>query len=429
MDKEFVIKSEKGYLICHNNNDFTVEHNGSWSNSINRALKYSSVRTATDDIRGFKQKGSRPKFLSIVCLENNTIIPKWQRNAAMTKEEHAIFMPDKAKALLEDEPPDKETNTRAEHERHRNKCIREFPWGMFEVKPKRINLKTIEAEMDRNLFGLENAKRQVLRYIAAYNENPNAQIRPLLLVGAAGTGKSVFGKIIAKAMNKPFKVISMPAIGAAWQFTGTEKGWSNACCGIIVDSIIKEGDLPVFLFDEVDKAARDTYQYTSPQQGLLNLLDDSREKFADVFFEIPVNLKSAFFILTANSLSDCDEYMADRCLKIHVEGYKKPEERRIILTKYILPKLFKEYNLPASKYALSDEIISLILSASTDPNGGLRILQKQTENVLLELIYRKQQTSGSKSMNALLPVEAVKSVLSELYRSKSEKASGMGFGR
>jgi ATP-dependent Lon protease len=195
-----------------------------------------------------------------------------------------------------------------------------------------------------------------------------------------------------------------------------------------VDSIIKAGELPVFLFDEVDKAGRVGWRYTSPQQGLLNLLDDSREKFIDTFFEAPINLSSAFFILTANNLDDCDEYMADRCFVIEVEGYKKPDERRIILRDYILPKLFNDYNMPGTR-RLPGYIIDLILSASTDPNGGLRILQKQAENIVLEMIYRKQRGGGRMTYKQLLPPETVKSILSELYRSKSEKVSGMGFGR
>jgi ATP-dependent Lon protease len=274
------------------------------------------------------------------------------------------------------------------------------------------------------LFGLEKAKKQILRYIAAYNQNPYAQIRPLLLIGPAGVGKTVFGRIIAKVLGKSLKVISMPSISAGWQFTGTEKGWGNACCGIIVESIIKNGELPVFLIDEVDKAAKHSFAYSSPQQGLLNLLDDSRDSFTDVFLEVPINLNNAFFILTANNLYDCDEFMVNRCMKVKIEGYNDPSERRIILADYIIPKLLKEYKLEKSELVLSDEVLDLIVSESSDPNGGLRIMQKQAENVVLEYLYQKHTNE-----NSTLTVETVKKVLHELSKTESELSVRVGFGR
>jgi ATP-dependent Lon protease len=341
--------------------------------------------------------------------------------------EPTVF-PKEAVELLREEKLSKLSNERGEAMRIRNKAIRNFAWDTFAQKSVKIDLEAVEAEMNRHLYGFDKPKRQILRYLAAFNENPEAPIRPLLLIGPAGTGKSVFGKVIAKAINKPLKTISMPAISAGWEFTGTEKSYSSACCGIIIDSIIKAGELPVFLFDEVDKAGNINHHYASPQQGLLNLLDDSREKFTDTFFEVPINLKSAFFVLTANELKECNKYMANRCMIIDIKGYKKPEERRIILTDYILPKLFKEYNLPKSGKLLG-YVIDSILSASSDPNGGLRILQKQAENIILEMIYRRQRDKSLKTKKQLLPPELVKSVLDELYQENPEEPRKIGFGR
>jgi ATP-dependent Lon protease len=132
-----------------------------------------------------------------------------------------------------------------------------------------------------------------------------------------------------------------------------------------------------------------------------------------------------FFILTANDLDLCNEIMLDRCRVICVEGYKDPQDRRIILTEYILPKMFKEYNLSYSGHKLPDEIIDLILEESKDPNGGLRILQKQAENVVMELIYRKQLNGSRKKNNAFISVEMAEEALNELYRGKGK----IGFKR
>lgn len=423
---DYVIKSKIGDSCF-----FWVEEKNSWfpSDDINLAERFSSAHNARRQAEILKEQGEIDRY-SIVCLgmsknicgdRKKNITPK---NNKWTKEDHARFMPPEAKAFLEEDKA-KDTSTRGEHAQYHRKIIRDFPWGAFSVKPQKINLRKVKTEMDKRLYGLESAKHQIEKYIAAYNENPGAQVRPLLLVGPAGVGKTVLGKVVADVMGKPLKFISMPALSAGFELLGNGKAWGTACLGIIAEAILKSGDIPVYLLDEIDKASKAGFQFSTPESALLCLFDDSREKFTDEFFEIALNLSGVFFILTANDLDLCNEIMLDRCRVICVEGYKDPQDRRIILTEYILPKMFKEYNLSYSGHKLPDEIIDLILEESKDPNGGLRILQKQAENVVMELIYRKQLNGSRKKNNAFISVEMAEEALNELYRGKGK----IGFKR
>lgn len=341
----------------------------------------------------------------------------------LTKLEHAAFMSDLAREKLEEPIEDAAANsTRNANQLKRNEAIRNFPWG------ETVNEEAFEADlshvkflMDKELYKLEGAKRQVLRSLAICMRNPNAPLRPLLLIGPAGTGKTSFARVISEAMGRSLKRISMPSLTAAWQFTGTEKSYGTAGCGIIIQSIIDAGEFPVFLFDEVDKADGVGGQYASVQHGLLNLLDDSRSSFRDEFFEIPVDLQNAFFILTANEEVKVNKFVMDRCRVIYIEGYKNIDDRRLILKDFMLPKIYKDYNLTTDEYELTDEVIDLILAESKDENGGLRILQMQAEVVLQEVILRMNMESRENGSFSEMSCEAVKKVLAELSKRDSAK--------
>ena len=337
----------------------------------------------------------------------------------LTRLEHSTYMPDIAKMKLNEPLEDEMINpTRASNQKLRNESIQNFPWGETAKETFEIDLNHVQTLMDKELYKLCDAKRQVLRSLAVSMKNPRAPLRPILLVGPAGTGKTSFAKVISEAMGKPLKRISMPSLSAAWQFTGTEKAYGTAGCGIIIQAIIDSGEFPVFLFDEVDKADGVGGQFASVQHGLLNLLDDTRESFRDEFFEAPVDLRNAFFILTANDKYKVNKFVMDRCRVIYIEGYKNDDDRRLILKDYMIPRIYRDYNLTADEYTVSDETLELILAESKDEDGGLRVLQVQAEAVLQEAILRmKMKETGSLECDVMTP-ESVKSVLAELSKKE-----------
>lgn len=323
------------------------------------------------------------------------------------------YMPQAAKDKLAEKID--ESSPRAKSKQiKRNEAIENFPWMEMGKKSFEVNLMHVKQLMDKELYGLDVAKRQVQRFLAVCKRKPCASLRPLLLIGPPGTGKSSFGKAIADALNKPLKRISMPSIIAGWEFTGSCKYWETAGCGIIVQSIIDAGKCPVFLIDEVDKGSSISGRYASAQHGLLALLDDCRESFMDEFFEVPIDLQNTLFILTANDMENVDRFVLDRCKVINIEGYRDIEDRRIILENYIFPKLYKEYNLASGDYEIPAAAIDLILSEGMDSEGGLRTLQTQAETVLQEAILCMEINQNKGSYDEVLTQEDIGGVLSEM---------------
>lgn len=337
------------------------------------------------------------------------------------------YMPQPAKDKLAEKMD--ESSPRAKNKQiKRNEAIERFPWKKMYDKSFEIDVHRVKQLMDKELYGLKTAKRQILRFLAICKRNPSAPLRPLLLLGPPGTGKTVFSKVIADALEKPLKVISMPSLSVGSQFTGSDKYYETAGCGIIVQSIIDYGDCPVFLLDEVDKAGgENSGRHSAPVHGLLNLLDDSRADFRDEFFEVPIDLQNALFILTANDRSCVNRFVLDRCRVVNIEGYKDIEERRIILEDYILPKLYKSYNLTSDDYEIPATAIDLILAESLDNEGGLRTLQSQAESVLQEAVLCMEFNQNTNSSYEVLTPEDVSQVLSEITQNIDVPNRAIGF--
>jgi hypothetical protein len=296
-----------------------------------------------------------------------------------TKSEHKSFMPEHARRILTANTGDTD-NVKLKRE-----LIENFPWGASYERTF-VDVNAISKTLDENVYGLTKAKRQFLRWVSLYKRAPESPIRPILFIGPQGCGKTMLAEIFAKAVGKHPEFISIPSIEAGWVLSGSNQTWQNANCGKIVQAIVDYNEYPVFIFDEVDKSAVGG-QYASPQSILLNLLDqNTRGKFKDAFFEVPIDLSYAFIVLTANDRSKITPFLLDRCYVIEIEPITDFEHKKHILKEFILPKLYKQYNLAQDEYYPSEEIIDEVIRLCTNKSDSIRQLEQKTEILLQEVI-------------------------------------------
>lgn len=336
---------------------------------------------------------------SISVVENNDIE---YFDRGLSKAEHKSRMDQAARDFLLNEK-----NGDSDNIKLKRNLIEEFPWGArFERIP--INIERVSNVFKEKIYGLEKAKRQFLRWLALYNRTPEVPIRPILFIGPQGCGKTMMGEIFAKAIDKPLEFVSIPSIEAGWVLSGSNQTWRDASCGKIIQSIINFGEYPVFLFDEVDKAGLGG-QYASPQYILLNLLDqNTRSKFRDAFFDIPIDLSTAFIILTANDKTKIVPFLLDRCYIVELEPITKHEDKRNMLTDYILPKLYELYKLTTDEFYPFDEIINILIQDSDSATNSVRDIERRTEILLQEIILLLAE---GKQPNQLITSQYIKDIL------------------
>jgi DNA-binding FadR family transcriptional regulator len=193
--------------------------------------------------------------------------------------------------------------------------------------------------LDEAIFGQDEAKLQILQFIAGKITNPQANGMSLLLIGPPGIGKtSLIKQGIAKALDWPFQFISLGGDSDASTFNGHQMVYEGSHCGKIVNSLVASKSMSmVLMFDELDKISS-TPKGEEIQNLLVHLTDSSQNmEFEDKYLAgIPLDMSQSMFVFSANDINKIDRVLLDRFTVIHLEGYGSKEKLEIA-EKFLLP--------------------------------------------------------------------------------------------
>jgi len=134
-------------------------------------------------------------------------------------------------------------------------------------------------------------------------EDPWIHIRPLLLVGPPGSGKSRFARRLAELIGTGYQLIGAGESSDNRDLAGTAHGWSNREPGGILRLIRDCGHAnPIIVVDEIDKAGGSA-RNGDIRHSLLALLEPetARRRF-DECLQAHCDLSAVSWILTANDL-------------------------------------------------------------------------------------------------------------------------------
>lgn len=253
-----------------------------------------------------------------------------------------------------------------------------LPWE--KESTDETDITKIKKSLDKEHFGLTEAKQRIIEYIAIKKNNPNICAPIICLIGPPGVGKTTLGISISKALNREFCKISVGGLNDATELTGHKRTYLGSSPGKIIQGIKKCGTKnPVILIDEVDKIVSDFKG--DPSAVLLDILDQSQNTmFIDNYVEEPFNLSKVLFILTANDINSIPPALKDRLEIIEISTYTE-FEKIDIAKKHIIPRITKEYNIKKTK--MSDEDLLYVINSYT-AESGVRELTR-----VLEKIYRK----------------------------------------
>lgn len=253
----------------------------------------------------------------------------------------------------------------------------ELPWK----KEEKIDLDIFEAEkiLNRDHFGLEKVKENILRYLSVLKLNKNKKGSILLLVGPPGVGKTSLGQSIAEALHRPYTRLSLGGVRDESEIRGHRRTYVGALPGKIIDAIKRvKTTNPVFVLDEIDKMGRG-YQ-GDPGAALLEVLDpEQNNTFRDHYLDVPYDLSDVFFIATANSLEGIPAPLLDRMEVIQLGSYTNVEKLQIA-TKYIVPKVFKEHGIEFLINNFASKSVQKVIDDYTR-EAGVRDLKRKIGSV------------------------------------------------
>jgi MoxR-like ATPase len=231
--------------------------------------------------------------------------------------------------------------------------------------------------LDGAIYGQEEAKLQILQFIAGKITNPDARGMSLLLVGPPGIGKtSLIKQGIAKALDWPFQFISLGGDSDATTFTGHQLVYEGSHCGKIVNSLVAAKSMSmVLMFDELDKIST-TAKGEEIQNLLIHLTDPTQNSdFEDKYLAgIPLDLSQSMFVFSANDINKIDRVLLDRFVVVELKGYGAKEKLEIA-ERFLLPEALREVNL-AEKVGISKEVVQHILDTYAKEEAGVRELKR-----------------------------------------------------
>jgi len=266
-----------------------------------------------------------------------------------------------------------------------------LPLGIYKEIPAKISdgqelcgefMNRASKCLNEAIYGQDEAKMQILQFIATKIANPTARGLSLLLAGPPGIGKtSLIKNGIAKALNWPFQFISLGGDSDASTYTGHQLVYESSHCGKIVNSLIAAKSMSmVLMFDEVDKISA-TPKGEEVQNLLIHLTDSVQNAdFEDKYLSgVPLDLSKVMFAFSGNDLAKIDRVLLDRMMVVNLQGYTA-KEKLAIAENFIVPQALKEVNLD-EKVNISKEVLQHVIETYAKEESGVRELKRSIEQI------------------------------------------------
>lgn len=249
----------------------------------------------------------------------------------------------------------------------------------------------IYKKLDENLFGLTEVKDSILSYICQKINNPTISTsKYLCLCGPAGVGKTSIVHAISEALNIPYSYISLANIDTPSTLIGHDYTYEGSTYGCIADALIKNScSNGILLFDELDKCKEKIHN------TLLGIFDPLQNcKFRDAYFgNFPIDLSQNMMIICLNDLERINPILRDRLHIINIPGYSD-SEKKIIISKYIIPKLESQYKISVQ---IDNDVIEYILNNTNQHKGVRQLIMYLTK--IYELVVLDKFTNKFKFEN------------------------------
>lgn len=256
--------------------------------------------------------------------------------------------------------------------------VLDLPWG--KSTKESINVSEAREVLDKEHYGLEDVKDRIIEYLAVKQFSKSQKGPILCLVGPPGVGKTSIARSIAHAINRKYTRISLGGMKDEAEIRGHRKTYVGAIPGRIVYAMKDAKSMnPLMLFDEIDKISS-SYK-GDPSDALLEILDSEQNRdFRDSYLEVPMDLSKVMFIATANTLETIPRPLLDRMEVIEVSGYTY-EEKFNIAKNHLIPKIFKELDIPMNKVKIEDDSIWRVIEGYTR-ESGVRNLERKLSSLV-----------------------------------------------
>jgi hypothetical protein len=240
------------------------------------------------------------------------------------------------------------------------------------------------------LFEFPYAQNVIDTVLADLIGRPTVLVRPILIWGEPGAGKSLLARRIAECLRVFCWRTDASRSDAV--FSGTDRRWSSAepCHPFLAIARARHAN-PIVLLDELDKPSTGNRADVGRLWDcLLNFLEaETSIRYPDPFFQTNVDLSQISYLATANSVAGLPRPLLDR---MRVINLPLPSRDHLdALLPAVIADLARERGLDASWFATLDgEEHAAIASAWN--GGSVRNLRR-----LVEVILRDRDANATRN--------------------------------
>ena len=310
-------------------------------------------------------------------LSNNNRIPGWFGTG-----KHYIIDEQAARAHLE--LIDEENRSNVEN------VIK-----LLSGEPRFIRLDDDMLEQIKKLKNKYPNMSAVIEYIieaamaSAMRNSKGFTIKPILLVGGPGCGKTAFASELTRIiMGKAGFKVDLGNDVAIFTITGSDPTFRKGRCGIISESMFSDDGLhplanPIIHFDELDKIS-DEREYNC-QTVFYALLEKSTSRcFFENFVGVNIDASNINYIFTSNTLENIPAPILNRLTIFQIQDYTHEQLRDCVIDYFY--ENWLEINDMARQFlpaVLSDEIKEQILQECHDDTRSIEV-------AIYSVFYRTQ---------------------------------------
>ena len=222
--------------------------------------------------------------------------------------------------------------------------------------------------------------------IASRSEDGLMRLRPILLVGPPGTGKSRWARMAAEACGLPFYPVPFAGANTSVLVNGTERGWSAARAGLAALAM-RDTDCanPMVLVDEVDKSGKGD-QNGNPVMALLPLLErETSVAFMDSYLLTTIDASGINWVLTANSIEHLPPPLLNRVDLVQVVAPPASCMRGVLSS--MCADLRMQWKMPLEAMPVLDEMDIQKLLHTYSKNQDMRSLQARLAATLRAKVW------------------------------------------
>ena len=205
------------------------------------------------------------------------------------------------------------------------------------------------------------------------------QIRPTVLVGTPGCGKTRLARRLCEELAVPFELVSCGGLNDS-SIGGTARRWSSGEPSISVLSIRRHRCAgPVIIRDEIEKVGTSRHN-GNVHDVLVGLFEqETSQRWFDPYVESPCDLSHVSWLMTANTLDTVPSVLLDRC---RVIAFPEPGAERLDI---LAPRLVERIYVDAGhdpRWARPFEGFELTALADHWRGGSIRRLQHLVETLV-----------------------------------------------